>query len=97
MVGTLKPGGHERAKALLEGGPPFDLAEQRFDRHSVFLTSSEVVFVFEGPDVEWNIDDLLGDFLQADVKAAVRDWEDILDGAPRVGFEVFAWERPASP
>src|SRR5205823_5211462 len=97
IVGTLKPGGHEQAKALLEGGPPFDLAEQKFERHWVFLTSNEVVFVFEGEDVDRTVDDLLDDFRRAGLKKAVHRWEEILEGAPRVGFEAFAWERPGSP
>jgi hypothetical protein len=44
----LKPGARDRAEALLRERPPFDLELTRFDRHQVFLTNREVVFVFEG-------------------------------------------------
>jgi hypothetical protein len=45
----LREGGYEAARRLLERGPPIDLEATRFDRHEVYLTRHEVVFVFETP------------------------------------------------
>ena len=45
----------ERASAaaqLLRSGPPFDPEEVGLDRHHVFLTDEEAVFVFEADDLE---------------------------------------------
>jgi hypothetical protein len=52
IVAHLKEGSEARAAELIAQGPPFDLAEAGIARHSVYLSASEVVFVFEGEQVE---------------------------------------------
>ena len=52
IVARLKPGAEERAAELIEGGPPFDARARGFERHAVYLSADEIVFVFEGP--EWS-------------------------------------------
>src|SRR6266540_6588474 len=51
VVVPLKRGSAARARALVREGPPFDPAI-RFERHHVFVSEREVVFVFEGEDVK---------------------------------------------
>ena len=46
VVAPLSPGGAERARELLDAGPPFDLEGSPFEAHDVFVTPNEVVFVF---------------------------------------------------
>jgi hypothetical protein len=59
IVVRLKQGSGLRAAQLIEAGPPFDLAQSGIFHHSVYLSAGEVVFVFEGPQVEWIVDDLV--------------------------------------
>ena len=69
-VVPFKAGAHEQAAELLDAGPPFEPGEAGFDRHAVYLTDAEVVFV-EGMDAEW-----LLDFLQRYDKVLPR-WHDL--------------------
>jgi hypothetical protein len=46
IVARLKSGAEPRARELIASGPPFDPAESGFDRHAVYLSVDEVVFVF---------------------------------------------------
>jgi hypothetical protein len=47
VIVPIEPGTHERARELLAGGPPFDPEAVGLERHQVFLTTDEVVFLFE--------------------------------------------------
>jgi hypothetical protein len=49
VIAPLRENARERAVQLLSEGPPFQLEETAFDRHQVYLTDREAVFVFEGP------------------------------------------------
>jgi hypothetical protein len=95
IVVPLKEGAQKDAERLLFRGPPFDPAEAGFTRHSVYLTSKEAVFVFEGPEVEWSLDDLVSDFFHPALHLAELEWEKIEEGRPRIGREAYFWEHPA--
>ena len=51
VVVPLKPGCVERAKELVAQGPPFDPAALGLQRHQIFVSGREAVFVFTGPSV----------------------------------------------
>jgi hypothetical protein len=90
VIARLRPDAEARAAELVEQGPPFSPKEIGFSRHSVFLSGDHVVFVFEGGK--------LNDLLRAVVKApssaaALREWEQVLEGMPRIAREVYSWER----
>jgi len=90
IIAPLRPGGRERALSLLREGPPFDLDTTKFDRHQVFLTEREAVFVFEGlgpPAL-----DLPGE--DPRVWRAAEAWAECLAERPRVARTAFCWERP---
>lgn len=89
MTAKLKPGSHEAALELLRSGPPYDPAEIGLVRHGVYLGASEVVFLFEGPDVESRIRDLLNDEA---VSASFAAWGSLLEGTPSAAHELFYWE-----
>ena len=93
VVARFKPEAAEQVKELLGSGPPFDLDEAGIDRHTVYLTGHDAVFVFEGPNVEWEVDDLAGDFLQPELQAALGAWRTLLGEEPQVARVVFHWER----
>jgi hypothetical protein len=86
----LKPGVRARAEALLRVGPPFDLEETQFDRHQVFVTDREVVFVFEGRGPSHALE------LPAEDPAlwrAAADWQACLSERPRLAVTAYSWER----
>jgi hypothetical protein len=56
IVARPKKGSESRASELIAAGPPFDLEHTSLARHSVYLSATEVVFVFEGHEVEWMVD-----------------------------------------
>lgn len=90
VIAQLKPGAEARAKELIEQGPPFSPAETGFERHTVFVSGDHVVFVFEGG----KLNDLLRAVVKAPTSAAsLREWEQVLEGMPRVAREVYSWER----
>ena len=98
LIARLKPGSEGSAEALIGEGPPFDPEESGFSRHLVFLSATEVVFVFEGHEVEWMLDDLVeGQFLHPLLTDALEQWRPLIDGQPRIAREKFFWERPGEP
>jgi hypothetical protein len=92
IVAPLKEGSGPRAAELIAGGPPFDLFETGIVRHSVYLSAGEVVFVFEGHQVEWMVDDLINDPFRPKLQSAFAAWRSIVDGSPRIARERFGWE-----
>jgi hypothetical protein len=97
IVASLKPGAEPRAAELLESGPPFDPAERGLERHIVYLSVSEVVFVFEGPEVEWIVGDLIDEPFSQPLFAAFDQWRSLVDGRPRIARVQYAWERQPGP
>jgi hypothetical protein len=98
IVVRLKEGSGPRAAELIAAGPPFDLAETGIAHHSVFLSAGEVVFFFEGHQVEWMLDDLIDDPFQPKIQSAFDAWRSIVDGPPRIARERFRWDaQEAAP
>jgi hypothetical protein len=89
----LKEGCHERARELIADGPPFDAAEERLTRHTVYLSSHEVVFVFEGHEVEWIVDAVVSEPFRYQVEQAFEAWRPIIDGEPRMATVAYSWDR----
>ena len=87
----LKPGSHEAVRALLNDGSPFDPEGiAGLERHEVFLTSDEVVFLFlsqGGPDV------LASLLASPDLWDALGPWREYIEAAPRLADEAFSWVR----
>lgn len=93
LIARLKPGIQPRAAELLAKGPPFDLQGSGFVRHSVFLSATEVIFVFEAPEVEWLVSALVDDPFHWMLAEALDDWRPLVEGTPRIAREQFSWER----
>jgi hypothetical protein len=94
FVLPFKEDAYEAVRALLDTGPPFDPAETPgLDRHEVFLTSSEVVFVFESPLGADAFESLLA---EPELWEAASAWRDHLAGPPRIAENVYSWTRPRS-
>jgi hypothetical protein len=86
----LQPGAVERAKELVASGPPFDPAQHGFERHAVYFAADEAIFFFEGPEVEWRVDEIVEAFPELE---AFEAWRPLLDGPPRIAREAYFWTR----
>ena len=93
IVGRLKDGAHDEAETLLAQGPPFEPEEFGFHRHGAYLTAGEVVFLFEAPEVEWIVNDIVDDPVMA---SAFAPWRELIEGTPRLAHERFHWSREGS-
>jgi hypothetical protein len=91
IVARLKDGSGPRAARLIAGGPPFDLAEIGLASHSIYLSAGEVIFVFEGDQVEWAVDELIDNPFRHEMQSAFDQWRAIIDGSPRIAREQFGW------
>lgn len=93
LIARLKPGSVPRAKELIAKGPPFDVQASGLVRHSIFLSATEVVFVFEAPEVEWLVDALIHEPFQWELHEALDEWRPLVEAEPRMAREEFLWER----
>lgn len=95
VVAPLKDGARERARTLVEQGPPVDLSATSLERHTVFLSDREVVFVFEGPEAKKTVELLAG---EPGVWRAATAWQECLAARPRIVEDVYSWARaPDTP
>src|SRR5829696_8242985 len=90
IIARLHEGAHEEAEALITKGPPFDLEELGFHRHAVYVTATEIVFLFEAPEVEWIVNDIVDDPV---LSASFGPWQKLIEGMPRLAHERFYWSR----
>jgi len=90
IVARLRNDAHDEAEVLLREGPPFDPEVVKLERHAAYLTAGEVVFVFEGPEVEWTVNELIDDPV---ISSFFTPWEKLIDGPPRLAHERFYWSR----
>lgn len=94
VTARLKRGSEDAAADIVRAGPPYDPREIGLVRHGVYLGGSEVVFVFEGPNLEQELLDLLND---PATSAAFAVWGPLLEGSPSIAHELFYWEAPGEP
>lgn len=90
VILPLREESHEAVRALLAGGPPFDPEALGLDRHQVFLTASEAIFVFESELGANVLEPLLQD---PNLWQSAAAWHDHLAGPPRIADDVFSWTR----
>ena len=87
VVVPLRAGAHQLAAAVLEQGPPFDPEQVGLERHQVFLTEREAIFLFEA-DAADAVDRLVKD---TSLWGAGAAWKDLVAGLPRIAEETFSW------
>jgi hypothetical protein len=76
------------AAALIEHGPPFDLAALGVERHEVLLGEREAIFLFEGTDLDETMQRLVRD---PAVWQAASGWARVIAGPPRLAEQRFGW------
>jgi hypothetical protein len=93
VVVPIKRGTAEAARQLVEEGPPFEIEHLGLERHHVFLSEREVVFVFDGESATTAVNTLVR---SPDVLRAAVRWRRILAGRPRLAEERFDWARTST-
>ena len=90
VVVPLKPNAYDSVRDLLAEGPPFDPEQiPGLDRHEVFLSHDEAVFVFDSGAGA----DALTLLAEPDFLRAAITWREHIAGAPRVAEDVYSWKR----
>jgi hypothetical protein len=90
IVLPLREEARDAVRDLLAAGPPFDPESLGLDRHQVFLTATEVVFVFESDLGAPALESLLQ---EPKLWQSAAAWHDYLAGPPRIAEDVFSWTR----
>jgi hypothetical protein len=90
VVLPIKPGARDRVRHLLRHGPPFDPAETGLERHQVYVSDDEAVFLFEA-DARESVERLADD---ESLWAAARGWAELVAGPPRLAEGAYSWARP---
>jgi len=88
IVARLRDDAYDEAEVLLREGPPFKPEVVGLEGHAAYLTAGEVVFVFEGPEVEWVVNELIDD---PAIASFFAPWEKLIDGTPRLAHERYYW------
>ncbi len=96
IVARLKDGTEPRAQELLANGAPFDPDAEGLARHTVYISAGEVVFVFEGHEVEWIVDGVVTEPYRWTASEAFDAWRPIIDGQPRIARVAYSWDRESS-
>jgi hypothetical protein len=95
LVVPLKPGSREAVRELLAQGPPFDPEQlPELERHEVFVSDDQVIFVFHSSA---SIDAFAARLVDPGLLQAALAWRDHVDGPPRIGEGVYSWARTEEP
>lgn len=91
LVLPLRPGAHEAVRRLLAEGPPFDVEHiPQLDRHGVFLTREEAIFVFESAG---GADAMVALLSRSEFWQAAGLWQEHIAGPPRLAEDAYSWSR----
>jgi hypothetical protein len=92
LVARLQPGGRERAQELLTEHSALGMEEleTHLDRHTIFLTETEVIFVFEGEGAPEAVRAIFNDPVRSTV---VGRWLPLFAGPLHQALQAYAWER----
>ena len=94
VVLPLAEGRDEVVREFLAEGPPFDPASIGLERHQIFVTEREVVFVFETAEGLQAVARLLS---EPEFWEVVSSWERCASSEPRVAAAAYAWEPSSRP
>jgi len=89
LVARLRHGARERAAQLLTDEARADAPEDAFDRGAIFLSDSEVVFLFEGASATEAARAILNDPVESTV---ITPWLPLFDGPLHRAHEAHSWE-----
>lgn len=90
LVVPLREGAAARARELLAEGPPFELETTELERHEVYLTDREAVFLFEAAGDQPPLRIQAG---SPTLRTAAAAWRECMAGRPRKAETAFSWAR----
>jgi hypothetical protein len=94
LAARLTPDGRRRAETLLSEHSALgaEELETALDRHVIFLSDTEVIFLFEGMDAPEAVRALFDDPVRSTL---ISRWLPLFDGPLHRAAEVYTWERRA--
>jgi hypothetical protein len=94
LAARLKPDGRKRAETLLAEHSAFgaEELEAAFDRHAIFLSDTEAIFLFEGEGAHEAVRALFNDPARSTL---VSRWYPLFDGPLHRVSEAYFWKRGA--
>jgi hypothetical protein len=90
VVVPLAEGRCDVVREFLDEGPPFDPGAIGLEKHAVYLTEREAIFVFE---TEQGVEALERILAEPEVWDVVGAWERCACEEPRVATAIFDWRR----
>lgn len=92
LTARLKPDGRRRAEALLAEHSALGIGELEtaLDRHAIFLSETEVIFLFEGKGAPEAVRALFNDPVRSTL---IGHWLPLFDGPLHRAPEAYFWER----
>jgi hypothetical protein len=92
LAARLRPDGRQRAETLLAEHSALgaEELEAAFDRHAIFLSETEVIFLFEGEGVNEAVRALFNDPVRSTL---MTHWLPLFDGPLHRAPEAYLWER----
>jgi hypothetical protein len=92
LSARLRPDGHQRAQTLLaeHSALSTEELEKAFNRHVIFLSETEVIFLFEGEGANESVRALFNDPVRS---ALIGHWLPLFDGPLHRVPEAYVWER----
>jgi hypothetical protein len=90
LLARLQEGARERAEELLTAEARANTPEDAFERGTIFLSDSEVVFLFEGADAPETAREILDDPVRSTV---ITPWLPLFDGPLHRAYVARSWER----
>ena len=97
LVAPLKPGSRQRAQELLAEHAAREDLKVAFDRHAIFLSETEAVFFFEGPDADRSVRAIFNNPSASEIGHWIPLFDGPLHWAPEVYFQEGAATRTQAP
>jgi hypothetical protein len=88
LLARLKDGAREHAQELLTDEARANAPEDAFERGTIFLSDSEVVFLFEGADAAASAREILDDPVRSTV---ISPWLPLFNGPLHRAHEAYSW------
>jgi hypothetical protein len=92
IIARLKDGAEQQAADLLAEGPPFNPQERGLESHAAYLSAGEVMFVFDGPEVDVILDEMVENPFEPGLISAFDAWRPLIDGNPRIARLAYEWK-----
>jgi hypothetical protein len=88
LLAHLKDGARARAEELLTHEARANAPEDAFERGTIFLADREVVFLFEGANVDETVRAILDDPVRSTV---ITPWLPLFEGPLHRAHDAYSW------